>query len=85
MEKVQAGSITEEFSFSRALHLIKHSGEKVRHVAMSAKTFIFIDNNKMFLSSDGKVYDTHNPDVGFILPSDAIVGNWTIYDERIHG
>lgn len=80
MEKVQAGSLTETFRFSRAQHLMENSGAKVRSVHMGKGEYFFIRDNKMILkTSMGEM--SHN----LMIYAETLLDNWTLYDERLHG
>jgi len=47
MEKVQAGSLSEEFSFSRALHLMRYGRAKCRPVSMGNQRYYFVKDEKI--------------------------------------
>lgn len=93
MEKVQSGSITEEFSFSRALYLMQNSGEKVRCVDYHKCEYLCIEkdsygDDKIFhYGTDNKydLYKHYKDQQAFSIFADDILTSWTIYDERLHG
>lgn len=93
MEKVQAGSLTEEFSFSRALHLMKNNNAKVRSVEYVKGEYLFIKqfDSGSFIQHTGcprhfnECMVEDDDTVGWSLLCEDIMGNWTLYDERIHG
>lgn len=76
MEKVQAGSLTEEFSFSRALHLMKNNNAKVRLNDWENGKFVYVKNGHI-VRNDGTAT--------VCFSNHEMMGNWTLYDERIHG
>lgn len=84
MGKVQAGTLTEEFSFSRALHLMRNSGAKVRPCSFGAGQYFVLRHSSLgeeyFMMASGENMGSMNS-----IHSSHILGNWTLYDERIHG
>lgn len=83
MEKVQAGSLTEEFSFSRALHLMQYGNAKCRFKDSKKERFYVNPFGELVFSQ--KINNTWIDSVPVGLRTDWIMGGWTMYDERIHG
>jgi len=76
MEKVQAGSFTEEFSFSRALHLMRHSKTKVRMKNWKEGKYACVKGGNV----------VNEQGIALVcFGNHEIMANWTVYDERIHG
>ncbi len=84
MEKVQAGSLTEEFSFSRALHLMRNSGAKVRMTGWINGVYIYIPKLSNTIL-ETTVHGKHRLSRHAHFEANEILGNWTLYDEDIHG
>jgi hypothetical protein len=64
--------MTETYTFSRALHLMRYGGKKMRNCNWRNTFCIFVQNDVL------KYYDTLNRNVhyGVELDADDIMGNW---------
>lgn len=81
--------VSETFSFSRALHLMRYAGAKVRGVHFKNGEYYYISQGNegsvlRYATISGKTGKrTHYRLVA--LNANDVIGDWEIYREELHG